>query len=163
MTQYAFFIKVLVTLKLITISRYTRTDCFVNTLLKITALPDPIFKKLAKIQQQSVQITHTDFHPYRTINVEFMDIKSFQTELRLPFTTYIIKKTALRGDYNEFRQNLSWNMESMDRISLRPNLSVAVTKISRNSRLVHVFRKGLLIKFHENPTDFSVADTRSRT
>lgn len=77
MTQYTVFIKALVTLKIITISRYTRKDYFVHTLQKIAALPEPIFKKLAKIQQHSVQITHIDFHPHRTINVERVDIKLF--------------------------------------------------------------------------------------
>jgi phosphoribosylaminoimidazole-succinocarboxamide synthase len=75
-----------------TISRYARKDYFVHSLQKITALPDPIFKKLAKIQQHYVHITHTAFHPHRTINVESVDIKS---ELRAAFTTYIIKKTAI--------------------------------------------------------------------
>jgi len=76
-TQNTFFIKALVTLKCVTISRYTRKDYFVHTLQKVTALPEPIFKKLAKIQQHYVQIAHTDFHPHRTINVESVDIKSF--------------------------------------------------------------------------------------
>jgi len=71
------FIKALVTLKIITISRYTRKDYFVHTLQKIAALPEPIFKKLAKIQQHSVQITHIYFHPHCTINVERVDIKLF--------------------------------------------------------------------------------------
>ena len=38
----------------------------------------------------------------------------------------------------------------------------SLRQISRNSRLVHEFLKELLIEFHENPTDFLVADTRSR-
>lgn len=77
MTQNTFFIKALVTLKIVTISRYKHKDYFVHTLQKITALPEPIFKKLAKIQQHYVQVAHTVFHQHRTINVESVDIKSF--------------------------------------------------------------------------------------
>jgi hypothetical protein len=76
-TQNTFFIKALVTFKIVTISRYKRKDYFVHTLQKITALPEPIFKKLAKIQLHYVQIAHTVFHQHRPINVESMDIKSF--------------------------------------------------------------------------------------
>jgi hypothetical protein len=75
-TQYTFFAKALFTLKIITISPYTGKGDFVHTLQKITVLPEPIFKKLAKIQQEYVQITRTDFHPRCTINVESVDIKS---------------------------------------------------------------------------------------
>jgi hypothetical protein len=63
MTQYTFFPKDLFTSKIIPISPYTGKDDFVHTLQKITALPEPIFKKLATIQQHYVQNTRTDFHP----------------------------------------------------------------------------------------------------
>jgi hypothetical protein len=74
-TQYTFFAKTLFTLKIITISPYTGKDDFVHTLQKITALPEPIFEKLATIQQHNVQVTRADIHPRCAITVESVYIK----------------------------------------------------------------------------------------
>lgn len=78
------------------ISRFTSKCNFVHALQKITALSEPIFTKLANIQQYYMQTTHTDFRPHRTINVEIADTKSFaHLSKRAALTTCIVTNTAL--------------------------------------------------------------------